>query len=520
MDKESVVSTVLSYEPFENQKIIADTPVPCPFWTNYDLRLLSLWRTHTTLTIQYITLQQYNTTNESNTMNVWLLTNFRAKALPSSPSRIDVKDLFSYVYAFLSVWNLLLVALYNYYARFWILVDAFCDNTNHTQETTRSTTTTTTTTTLFGKRVTIDIPPHEFPSTAKISAMEATMPDCCQHGWFPSTFEGHQLHYRYFLPAATKPKAIIIWMHGLQGFGGEAHILNTTCSTGPDADQNENGKPRRQRKTNMALQAERYLQQGYAVYALDALGHGFSEGRRWFMPSGEVMLADYIRFIQRVASAHDTTGHNNNTQIHTYVPIFLSGYSYGGCLTLKAANYFQEHPQDAPKNFKGIVLQAPAIYDLECLFLFPLVVWVLQHLIHPILGASFRPPEWMPNRVHPRRFWRDPERYRAGMIRDGLNSAGHHIPMQTCLTLVEDMVTLRNDTIPNLQVPFCVVHGTRDRVVATTGTRYLQRASKTSSGDQACHFFPGAYHDLLGEPEADTVMDVQVNWIQERINQQ
>eukprot|EP00797_Seminavis_robusta_P034414 Sro821_g207370.1 Monoglyceride lipase (373) ;mRNA; r:24379-25497 len=328
--------------------------------------------------------------------------------------------------------------------------------------------------------------------------MEAEMPQCCQHGWFRSVL-GHQLHYRFFLPPShNKPKAVIIWMHGLQGFGGEAHTIQYS---------DDDGTTTKERKTNMALQAETYLKEGYALYAMDLSGHGFSEGSRWFMPNADLMLKDYLYFIQKVVASR----HDNQT------PFFLSGYSYGGCLTLKAAKHLQDHPTKATQCFAGCMLQAPASYNLEAFFLFPLAAWIAQHLVNPVLGNNFRPPAWIPNRVHPRRFWRDPERYRVGMRPNGMNPVGRHIPMQTCLTLIQDMVTLRNQIIPNLKVPFCVAHGKQDVVVPIAGTEYLQQASLTPKDEQAVKCFPEAYHDLLGEPEADAVMEFQVKWMKERM---
>ena len=123
----------------------------------------------------------------------------------------------------------------------------------------------------------------------------------------------------------------------------------------------------------------------------------------------------------------------------------------------------------------------------------------------------------MPNRVHPRRFWRNRERYQVGMTLNGMNAAGRHIPMRTCLTLMQDMGIVRNESIPRLSVPFCVVHGEKDVVVPVKGSEYLLRASLTPRSDQAFKFFPQAYHDMLAEPEANEVMYFQINWIKRRL---
>jgi len=430
-----------------------------------------------------------------------LLRNFRVTTLPKVlAGHIDIKVLIKWLYAVIAMWNYCvgiflgcLFAAYEYRFTATVYVPSKASKEKET----------TTTVQLFGEICTLDIPPQEFPCVSKIES--AVSNSNCRHGWFPSVVKGCKLHYRCFLPPhVERPKAIIIWMHGLQGSGGEAHILNTSDNS--------------LQKTNMALQADVYLKQGYAVYAMDMLGHGWSEGKRWYMPNGETMLADYIRFIQGVNSLYkQQQNDNSDMKAEQAIPLFLSGYSYGGCLTLKAASYFQTYPQDAPKGFQGIILQAPAINNLEIFYFGPLVAWTVRNIINPILGANFTPPKWMFNRVHPKRFWRNPQRYRVGMEDNGMNAVGRHIPMQTCLTLVEEMIRLRNEVIPTLQVPFCVVHGHKDQVIPLSGSQYLMRASLTPREDQSHLFFPEAYHDLLAEPEANAAMEFQVNWIKERL---
>lgn len=122
---------------------------------------------------------------------------------------------------------------------------------------------------LWGKEVEIDIPSDVFPTSAELQAKEDTMPGC-QHGWFQSCC-GLQLHYRKFLPPKGTPiKGLVVFQHGIQTHSGKSYLL-------------ENG-----RKLNMALRSEELLKAGYALYALDMLGHGFSEGDRWYVPDWKV----------------------------------------------------------------------------------------------------------------------------------------------------------------------------------------------------------------------------------------
>jgi hypothetical protein len=72
------------------------------------------------------------------------------------------------------------------------------------------------------RRSTLSIPPNDFPTNEERDRMEATMPGC-EHGWFESSYEGKQLHYRKSLPA-SKPKAIVVFHHGIQAHSGAAWI--------------------------------------------------------------------------------------------------------------------------------------------------------------------------------------------------------------------------------------------------------------------------------------------------------
>eukprot|EP00797_Seminavis_robusta_P007466 Sro1510_g278600.2 (205) ;mRNA; f:5945-6561 len=124
--------------------------------------------------------------------------------------------------------------------------------------------------------ISTELPPH-LTSIPAIQELEDVFDDdtnnyVCQHGWMDSVEkDGARLHYRRFLPKedGTEPRGIIVWMHGIQGFGGGAHIVdhgNTTVT-----------------KTNMAFIADRFVgEKNYAVYSLDLYGHGYSEGRRHF----------------------------------------------------------------------------------------------------------------------------------------------------------------------------------------------------------------------------------------------
>lgn len=342
--------------------------------------------------------------------------------------------------------------------------------------------------TIFGAKRYIDVPVETFMTEAETAHRESLMPEC-QHGWFESTFQNAQLHYRKWLPKTKTPKAIIIYFHGIQAHSGQSFVT-------------EQGD-----KLNMPLLCEQYLQHGYAIFAHDMYGHGYSEGTRWLIPgSYEINKKDSLNFIKLAVSDHDES-----------TPVFLLGESYGCTLNLLVARYFQDYPEEAPKNFGGSLLLAPAIVgDLPP---YP-VYFTLRYILAPLLPA-WR-PFFMPNPVSADRIWRDPavlkQRVDPRMAECAIGGAGQPFRLGTASNLVCALEAARTKAIPGLKVPFCVLHGTADYGVKIEGSEYLWEHSATPNEHREFHRIEGAYHDLLSDPERKTVVQKTIDWLERRLS--
>jgi hypothetical protein len=78
---------------------------------------------------------------------------------------------------------------------------------------------------IFGVERDIDIPADVFPTENELKEMEDLFAGVkSEHGWFDSCHGGAKLHYQKWLPAG-KPKAIIIYMHGIQTNAGKGFQL-------------------------------------------------------------------------------------------------------------------------------------------------------------------------------------------------------------------------------------------------------------------------------------------------------
>ena len=315
----------------------------------------------------------------------------------------------------------------------------------------------------------------------------------CEHGWIDSVDkDGAKLHYRRFLPSTTsssssEPKGIIVWLHGIKGFGGGAIVLEDNNKNGPKV------------VTNMALVADKFVaQKGYAVYALDLYGHGYSEGTRHFVKDWQQQLQDCTNFVHHVVSLHAPD-----------VPLFAAGESYGGCLTLHLAN-----TPSLQDKLDSILLLAPAVISAK------LPPQPAKFFLRQVLARAA--PRWqpffMPHPTHPAKVYRD-ERVRQIKVDRAtmpyVGGSGTPFRLGTAVQLLQAMDEAYTKVIPNLTLPYCVIHGAQDLAVPTTGTDYLWETAP--SPEKVMRKQPDAYHNLLADPAREDVADFLLDWTEQRI---
>ncbi|CAB9496899.1 Monoglyceride lipase [Seminavis robusta] len=343
---------------------------------------------------------------------------------------------------------------------------------------------------ILGVERAIDLPQEQIPKIEKAMAEMERGIDDCEHCWFDSCFQGAKLHYRKFLPKGPV-KGIVIWFHGIAAHSGRSLVLDE-----------EGGK---EKKFGMALQKERWLKAGYALYALDYLGHGYSEGIRFYVPGFETNRDDNIAFTKHVASLHPEG-----------TPLFLTGESYGGCLTLHVAKHFQDNPADTPKGFNSILLLGAAVIPAD---LPP------KPVVSLLLQLSLYYPTWipffMPNPVSADLVWRDKRVLDVFDSKErrafGIDGGGRPFRLATASGMLEALQQVREDIIPTLTVPFCVLHGVKDYAVPISSMEFLLEHAATPEADRESKRFPEAYHDLLNDPVADETMDIMINFVEKRV---
>jgi len=165
-------------------------------------------------------------------------------------------------------------------------------------------------------------------------------------GYFQAPSE-HRLHVRAVMPPgdadARTAKAVLLYCHGLN-----SHV---------------NGKVWNELYDRIAGEG------GIALFAVDIMGHGYSEGTRNFVPDWGAVFEDLEAFVEALMGTADppptSAEFNPGVSGHTLsrlrqLPIFVTGTSLGGMIGMYVSQRLQNNPCLEQK-FKGAVFCCPAL---------------------------------------------------------------------------------------------------------------------------------------------------------------
>jgi acylglycerol lipase len=228
--------------------------------------------------------------------------------------------------------------------------------------------------------------------------------------------------------------------------------------------------------------ARRLVDAGYAVYALDHRGHGRSAGRRALVDRMDRAIADVRTLVGRAASENPGR------------PLFLLGHSMGGTISIAFAARHQDE-------LAGLALSGP-VAVLEAASPAMRVVASVLSTLTPNLGVFG---------VDPSLVSRDPEVVRA--YRDDPLVFHGKLPARTVAELAAAVGRFPAE-VPHIRLPLIVMHGTKDALAPVAGaTMVHERAAST---DKTLRLYEGLYHEILNEPEKQTVLDDLLSWLDDR----
>jgi len=228
---------------------------------------------------------------------------------------------------------------------------------------------------------------------------------------------------------------------------------------------------------------KRLADSGFAVYALDHIGHGRSAGGRANIDSVDG-AADNVATLLDLATAR-----------HPEVPRFVIGHSMGSLITLYLATR-------APLDVAGVVVSAPPL-DISA-------GTALQRLLAPVLSR------WTPNlgvlQLDSAMISRDPEVVRA-YDADPLVFRGR-LPARTGAEILRATETVRG-RLDRLTAPTLVLHGTADALAAPSSADAIEQ--RAGAKDLTVIRYPGLYHEVFNEPEQDRVLTDLTEWLEKHL---
>jgi len=274
-----------------------------------------------------------------------------------------------------------------------------------------------------------------------------------QEGFFKGVRDAN-IYFQSWLPE-SEPKAVLLIVHGLAEHSGRyMNIVN------------------------------HFVPLGYAVFGIDHLGHGKSDGTRVYVKRFEDytnMLKIYFDRIRRWQPGK---------------PIFLVGHSMGGLIS---AVFLLDHQAE----LTGAVLSGTAVKVPNNITPAILVVGKMLSALMPRFGLIG---------LDAKGVCRDPAVVQA-YVSDPLVFKG-----KTTARLAAEMLKAMqyvSAAATKITLPIMIVQGSADKLVDPAGAQMLY--DLVSSADKEIRIYDGFYHEVFNEPEHDNVLrDVEI-WLKSHL---
>ncbi len=263
------------------------------------------------------------------------------------------------------------------------------------------------------------------------------------------------IYYQYWLPEET-PKALLIVVHGLAEHSGRyMNVVN------------------------------RFVPSGYAVYGIDHIGHGKSDGKRVYVKR----FQDYINTLRiYIETIQDW---------QPGIPLFMIGHSMGGLI---GAAYLLEHQH----KLSGAVFSGPGIKVPDSISASVILAGKMLSLVFPKTGIL----QLDANGVS-----KDPSVV-AAYVNDPLVYTG-----KITARLGAEMLKTMQDVTEKankISLPITIVQGGNDLLVDPNGAQLLY--DLVSSADKTIKIYDGLYHEVFNEPEREQVLNDVQKWLEARLD--
>ncbi len=231
--------------------------------------------------------------------------------------------------------------------------------------------------------------------------------------------------------------------------------------------------------------AQALVQSGYPVCAIDARGHGQSDGRRGHISRYSDYTRDLGALMARVEAHYPTRRR------------VLFGHSNGGLISI-------QYVLDSAPNQKiaALVLSSPLLgMNLEVPGWKVFLSKLLSRAV-PILS--------LPSGIPPTDVTRDKEiaaRYAVDPLVNKNATARYFTEMQAAIARAFEAA-------PQITLPILIMQGGADRIASAPATkRFSERVAST---DKTYREYPGMYHEIFNDPERPALRAELIDWLGSR----
>ena len=263
-----------------------------------------------------------------------------------------------------------------------------------------------------------------------------------------------QMYHQSWLPEG-KPKAAVILAHGLAEHSGRyMNVVNHLTS------------------------------RDFAMYGLDHIGHGQSEGTRVYVRQFSDYTDTFASYVEQVRATYPT------------VPLFLYAHSVGALI---AALFLFDHAVAlSGVVFSGPCVKVPSNVSATTVFL----AKALSRIV-PKLGLS---------PVDASGVSRDPAEVQAylddPLVYNGKTTARLASELMKAMQRVSAEAS-------RITLPALIVHGGEDKIIDPDGSQMLHAI--LGSQDKTLTIYDGLFHEIHNEPEHPQVLSDISAWLEQRL---
>ena len=223
-----------------------------------------------------------------------------------------------------------------------------------------------------------------------------------------------------------------------------------------------------------------FVARGYAVFALDHIGHGKSDGDRCHIRRFSEYTDGISLLLDRAREKYPGT------------PVILVGHSMGGLI---ATRFLIEHQAE----FAGCVLSGAAIQPaVELSPIQRLTMKFFSRVLPKLRVLQLDASEVSRDQAVIDRYRKDP------LVFTGKVTARLAQQLISTMTWIEDRLVA-------IELPMLILHGSADGLTSPEGSKMLHQ--KISSRDKKLTIYEGLYHEIYNEPEQDKVMTDVADWL-------